>query len=497
MELLEEKVKAKITLVNDIRAASKLLTWDQETNMPRGSSVIRAEQVSTLETLAHFHLVSFDTIDLANEIADSLEPETIEGSVILKYFTDEHKKALKTPNSYVKEFFSIRTLALDSWKNARIENRYRLFKPYLARLIELKKAEAINLGFSNNHYQGIINQYEPGITIDEINRLFSDLKTKTIGLVDKYKMKSDSIDNTFMVKRYSVSKQLTFARFLAESMNFDFNHGRIDVSTHPFSTAVSPDDVRITIRVKENDLRECLFGAFHEIGQAIYSQNIDRRYSKSFAQQPASYGLYLAQSFLWENMIARTGEFWKWALPHLRVLFPAQLENIDASKFSVATNKLNPTLIRTDSDYISYNLHIILRYETEMDLFSGNIGVDDIPEVWKGKMLDMFGFYPVSDTEGCLQDMQWAFGGFGIFPVLTLANIYSAIIWNHVKKELPNLMEQIANGNFSPLVYWLTTNIYKFGKTITTHDLFKTTIGKEINSDDFVEVIDSRYSVLD
>ncbi len=490
-------MKAKITLVNDIRAASKLLTWDQETNMPRGSSVIRAEQVSTLETLAHFHLVSYDTIDLANEIADTLEPEIIDDSVILKYFIEEHRKALKTPNSYVKEFFSIRTLALDSWKNARIENRYRLFKPYLARLVELKIAESVNMGYRNNHYQGIINSYEPDITIDEINKLFGELKSKTIGLIERYKSKSDRIDNTFMVKRYSVSKQLSFARFLAESMNFDFNHGRIDVSAHPFSTAVSPDDVRITIRVKENDLRECLYGAVHEIGQALYSQNIDRRYSKSFAQQPASNGLYLAQSFLWENIIGRTAEFWKWALPHLQVLFPAQLENMDAEKFFIATNKLNPSLIRTDSDYISYNLHIILRYEIEMDLFNGNINVDDIPEAWKEKMLDMFGFYPVSDTEGCLQDMQWAFGGFGLFPVYTLANIYSAMIWNHLNKELPSLGEQISNGNFSPLVYWLTTKIYKLGRTITTKDIFRNIICKDINIEDFINLIDTRYSALD
>jgi carboxypeptidase Taq len=494
LELLEEKVKAKITLINDIRAASRVLTWDQETNMPKGSSVNRAEQVSTLETLAHYHMVSFDTIDLANEITESFEPEIIENSIILKYFISDHIKALKTPNSFVKEFFSIRTLALDSWKNARLENRFRLFRPYLSRLIELKKNEAMNQGYGDNFYEGIINQYEPGITIQELNKLFGELKTSTIGLIDKYSDNSNKIDNSFMIKKYSVSKQLSLVKFLAESMNFDFNHGRIDVSAHPFSTSVSPDDVRITVRVKENDIRECLFGAVHEIGQAIYSQNIDRKLAKTFAQQAPSFGLYLSQSFLWENMIARTVEFWHWALPHLKVLFPAQLENISSEMLFAATNKLNPSLIRTDADYITYNLHIILRYEIEHELFNGDLSVEDIPELWKSKMIDMFGFYPVSDSEGCLQDMQWAFGGFGIFPVYALANIYSAIIWSNLKQELPGLMEQISKGNFSPLVFWLSKNIYKHGKTITTNEIFRDLFKKEININDFIKIVTNRFS---
>ncbi len=493
LEILEEKVKAKITLINDIKAASKYLTWDQETNMPKGSSITRAEQISTLETLAHFHLVSFDTIDLANEIKDSLDSAHINDSVVLKYFIEEHEKALKIPNSFVKEFYSIRTLALDSWKNARIENRFRVFKPYLSRLVELKKAEAVNLGFSDNYYEGIIRQYEPEISIVQLDTLFNNLKKETLALMNEFRSYSDKIDNLFLMRKYVASKQITIAKFIAEKMNFDFNRGRLDVSTHPFSSCISSEDVRITVRVKENDLMECLFGTIHETGQAIYYQNIDKKYGKTFAQQPASYGLFLSQSFLWENMIGRTLEFWKWGLTHLNYLFPIQLENIDVNQFFLAINKLSPSLIRTDADYVTYNLHIILRYEIEHELFNNNLDVDDIPELWKKKMLDMFGFYPVSDTDGCLQDMQWAFGGFGIFPIYALANIYSSIIWNHIQLEIPDILRLTEVGNFYPLVYWLSQNIYKSGKTISTKSLINDVCKKDIAIDDFIDIVKKRY----
>lgn len=258
-----------------------------------------------------------------------------------------------------------------------------------------------------------------------------------------------------MMKQYEANKQMEFSKLIAEKMGFNFNNGRLDLTAHPFCTSFTQYDVRLTTRIKENDLASCLYGVIHETGHGLYEQGFSPEYTRTFVANGASIGMHESQSLLWETIITRTEEFWHWALPIMSKIFPEQTIGLTAKDMYHAVNTIQPSLIRVEADEITYNMHIILRFELERDLINGNITVHDIPELWNLKMKEYLGIQTPNDAQGCLQDIHWSFGGFGYFPGYTLGKLYAAMEWKEIQKAIPDIYSQIAHGEFSSILDWL------------------------------------------
>ncbi|HYF02068.1 MAG TPA: carboxypeptidase M32 [Patescibacteria group bacterium] len=474
--------------VKDLGAASAVLGWDQETYMPDGAGEARAEQIATLDTLAHQHLTS----DISKKLAADVRGMNGEATSLLKLFVKDHDRAAKLPEELVRETSKAQSLAQEAWKRAKGEKNFSIFAPHLQKLIDLKIQAAELYGYEKDRYDALLDLFEPGMTVAQLDPVFKELADGTRDLLKRIEPNLKNADNSILSAGFDKEKQIEFSRFIAEKLGYDFNHGRLDLTAHPFCTTFAITDVRITTRVFENDLRSCLFGVIHETGHALYEQGIDKKYARTFAADGTSMGIHESQSLFWENMVARTEEFWTWALPHLRARFPEQLRDMTPRAFFKAINTIQPSFIRVEADEVTYNMHIILRYHLERDLINGRLKVEDVPKVWAETMQEFLGITPENDAVGSLQDVHWSFGGFGYFPSYTLGKLYAAMIWNQLEKEMPDVREQISKGEFLNIRVWLRENIHQYGRTQEPIEIIKRVTGRTLTARDFLEYVNTK-----
>ena len=493
--LLQDVLKF-MNIIKDIHNSSSLLGWDQETYMPPGSVVSRASQLVTLETIAHRLITSKKAKTLAEKIEKYAGNSIPFENRIFYTFLKEHRLAVKLPQKFVENITKVRTYATESWKKARQENNFKFFEEDFENLTNLKIEQANYYGFTENPYDALLDIYEPGMTYSFLHPYFDKIRDFTRDILDYALDISSTINDNFLFDNYDREAQFYIAKQICEKMGFDFYYGRLDKSIHPFTTSFSQKDVRITVRVLENDLRSCIFSAIHEAGHGLYEQNISNDYYRTFLEEGSSYGIHESQSLLWEKIIARTVEFSSWLLPILKEYFPLQLKNITSFDFFRAINKISKTFIRTESDELTYNLHIILRFELENELINKKIRVRDIPDIWNQRFYEYFGLNPESVREGCLQDIHWAHGSFGYFPTYTLGKIYSAMLWKKIKEDLPDVMSMIENGNFIPIKNWLKENIHQHGKLYEPKTLMEILTGKILDVDDYHNYIKNKISML-
>lgn len=484
MTNLYAKTAEIMNRVSDLKSASAVLGWDQETYMPSGGAFARAEHIATLDTLAHESLTNDSAKRIADEVRsnfDSLEPDEKE---ILQVFLRDHDEAICLPDSLVRETSKAQSLGQEAWKKARSENQYNQFAPHLGHLIELKILAAECYGYKENRYDALINLFEPGMTVSQLRPVFDRLRQGTQLLIAK--LNDAKHDDSILKKNYPKDKQFEFSKNIAKGIGFDFANGRLDLTTHPFCTNFAPTDVRLTTRISENDLRSCLFGVIHEAGHGIYEQGIDEKYTRTSASGGTSMGIHESQSLFWEGILACQESFWQWSFPKMQKIFPEQLAGSSPRKMFKAVNGIKPSLIRVEADGLTYNMHIILRFEIEEAFVNGKISVADIPELWREKMREYLGILPETDSEGCLQDVHWSFGGIGYFATYTLGRLYSAMLWNQVQSEFPNIQELIANGKFTPIREWLRINIHRFGRTRNSEKIINDACGRGLTEDDFL-----------
>mgnify|MGYP000666376316 CR=1 FL=1 len=493
--LLQDVLKF-MNFLKDIQNTASLLGWDQETYMPAGSIVSRASQLVTLETIAHRVITSKKAKILADKIEKYLGNSNSFENRIFYTFLKEHKLAAKLPREFIENITKTRAFATECWKKARQENDYKIFEKDFEQLTNLKIEQANYYGFTENPYDPLLDLFEPGMTFSFLHPYFEKIRDYTRDILDYALDISSTINDNFLFEHYDRDTQFNLAKYICEKMGFDLYYGRLDKSIHPFTTSFSQKDVRITVRVIENDLRSCIFSAIHEAGHGLYEQNISNDYYRTFLEEGASYGIHESQSLLWEKIIARTLEFSSWVLPTLKEKFPLQLNKISSMDFFKAINKISKSFLRTESDELTYNLHIMIRFELENDLINKNIRVKDIPEIWNQKFYDYFGLKPESLREGCLQDIHWAHGNFGYFPTYTLGKIYSAMIWKKLQEDLPDLMSNIKNGNFILIKNWLRENIHQHGKLYEPKILMEMLTGKILDVDDYHSYIKNKISML-
>jgi len=476
----------------NLSAAASVLGWDQETYMPDGAVAARAEQLSTLSQMAHEVITS----DAVGVLVDSV-PEWIcdcddRQKRIVQRFVDDYRRTVKLPSELVVEQTRTASLAQDAWKRARAASDFSLFQPLLEKTVELKLRETEIVGYEQHPYDALLDVFEPGMTVAQLTPVFDRLRTGTNELLRAVSSNAHRVSGNVLFRSYNGGQQLSFATDIVKQLGFDFNRGRVDLSTHPFCTTFDITDVRLTTRVRENDLRSCLFGLIHEAGHGMYEQGIDPVFSGTAAAQGASMGIHESQSLFWENVIARSEEFWQWCFPRLRAEFPEQLSDVGESDFFRAINQITPSLNRVESDEVTYNLHIILRFEIERDVLSGALTVADIPAAWNEKMQKSLGVVPENDAEGCLQDVHWSFGGIGYFPSYTLGKLYAAMQWKTMQEEMPSVRNDVANGNFSPIRSWLGDRIHRVGRSETPSEIIHRVTGRLLTETDFLSGVNER-----
>ncbi|MBC8145920.1 MAG: carboxypeptidase M32, partial [bacterium] len=341
-------------------------------------------------------------------------------------------------------------------------------------------------------YDALIDDYEPGMTVEQLAPVFDRLKSGTTVLLDRVKQSGVTVDNSFWLNTYESEKQLAFAKSLVAQLGFSFESGRVDLSTHPFCTSFGVDDVRLTTRIREQEPGACIYGLMHEAGHGMYEQGFDRSYARTPVGDAISMGIHESQSLFWENMIGRSEPFWYWAFPRLADAFPENLRGRTPHDMYRAVNVMKPSFIRVEADELTYNLHIVMRFEIEDALINGRMEASQIPAEWNKRMEQYLGIVPPDDALGCLQDVHWAFGLFGYFPTYTLGKLYAAMFYNQMKRDIANLETVVENGNFPVVLSWLRENVHRWGKTKSADQLVRDVCGRPLTETDFLEYISNK-----
>ncbi len=498
-------LKTKLRKIHHIRDAAAVLSWDQETYMPAGSGRIRAEQLATLQMVAHNQFVSSEVETLLGSFVDIqtgiLLPEqqtTLDDSsqALLRETWRDFSRAKKLPSDFVHELEREISLAQQVWAEARKTNDFQFFLPNLERMVTLKRREADYLGYTDSPYNALLDSFEPGATLNQLRPLFAELRTHLIRLLDLVRHSPVQPNVSLLTQSYDTEKQVEFGRFVLKQMGYDFQRGRLDLSEHPFTTSFHPTDSRVTTRVFEKDLPSCLFSCIHEGGHGLYEQGLSAQHYGTPLAEATSLGIHESQSRLWENCVGRSREFWEYGYPKLQDVFPQQLDGVALDEFYVAINRVQPSYIRVEADELTYNLHIMVRFEIEIEIIEGRIHVDELPDIWNAKMQEYLGITPSSDKEGVLQDVHWSFGAFGYFPTYTLGNLYASMLFHQAKIDIPNLLGNIAEGNFMPLKQWLNDRIHQWGRHYSANELIQRVTNNVLTSKSFIQDLEEKFSKL-
>jgi len=497
---MKEKIVELKKLLNeiaDLQAASNVLGWDQQVNMPNGAAEDRGEQIATLERIIHIKATSDELgrlLDELSQISEQFDNEDDDARLI-KVAKRKFDKSTKVPSEFVTEFARVSAVAQSVWEKAKLESNFALFQPYLKKLVDLRRQYAEYFKPWQHVYDPLIDDFEPGMKTADVQEIFGKIKPQQVALIKKIDEKP-AINRDFLFLNFPENDQRTFGYEVITKFGYDWDHGRLDKSAHPFTTSFGLNDVRITTRFNETYMPAAIFGSMHECGHALYELGVDKKFNRTPLGDGASMAIHESQSRMWENMIGRSLPFWKCFYPRLQQLFPSQLGNVDVTHFYQAVNAVESSLIRVEADEATYNLHIMLRLEMEIALMEGSIRVEDAPGAWNEKFAEYLGITPPNDGKGILQDVHWAFGGFGYFPTYALGNLVSAQIWDSMEKDIPAREEQIEKGQFAEILGWLRERVHVHGAKYEPQELVKKITGSPIDPDPYVRYLEKKFGEI-
>ncbi|MGH7763151.1 MAG: carboxypeptidase M32 [Candidatus Dormibacteraceae bacterium] len=493
-----QRLKDILAEVTDLSRAAAVLDWDQETNMPPGGVAGRAQQLSTLLTLAHVRFTS----DEVGRLLDTLESEVAnkhfdsDQASLVRVTRRDYEQERKLPPELVSEAATAGATARPYWEKARRDADFKLFAPYLEKNVELNRRIADALGYQDRPYDALLDRSEPGLTTSELEGIFDEIKKAIVPLIADIARNADAVDDRVLYRGFGPALQLRYALDVVRRLGYDLDRGRQDISTHPFSTAFGPGDVRITTRVSRDFFNECLFGSIHESGHAMYNQGIAESIDRTPLWNGASPGVHESQSRLWENLIGRSEAFWRHFYPSLRSVFPEPLQGIDEEAFFRAVNRSYPSLIRVEADEVTYNMHVLLRFELETELLDGTLKVKDLPEAWNSRFKSYLGINVPNDREGALQDIHWSSVSFGIFPGYTLGNLIGAQLMEKVRIDIPDLDAQVEKGEFGGLLSWLRRNVHRHGRKFTPNELLERATGQPLTAGPWIAYVQRKFGAL-
>lgn len=477
---------------------SSLVSWDQETYMPPGAASIRSEQIEALSGLIHDAKTSKE---FATALSKLIDLKT--GKILVKGLTNreeaalfawrrDYKKEVALPKTFVEEFAKLTSSAQIVWTHAKKDNAFQTFAPYLDRIITMNRKKADYFGFKDHPYDALLDCFEPNISTSQVDTLFTELKKFLIPLVKKLTA-SKQKEAPFLTGKFPHEKQMAFGRLLLERIGYDTQKGRLDLSVHPFSSSMHPTDSRVTTRVHENYLMSNISAVLHEGGHALYEMGLPVEHYGSPLCEAVSLGIHESQSRFFETRIGLSKPFWKYFLPLLKKQFKGKLDDVTLETFYKEINRVKPSFIRVEADEVTYNLHVILRFELEKALIEGSLKVRDIPEAWNAKMKELLGITPKTNSEGCLQDVHWSMGAFGYFPTYTLGNIYASHLFLGFAKDHPNWEKRLEKGDLFFIKEWLHKHVYSHGREFTSKELLERATGKTLSSEAFNNYIKLKY----
>ena len=490
------ELRAKLSEIDDLAGVGATLGWDQLTYMPRGGGASRARQRATLSRLAHQQSTAPELGRLLDQLGnfEASRPYDSDEASLIRVARRDFERAVRIPPEFVARATEFSAQSYEAWKRARPADDFARMLPFLERAIDFGREYADFFAPYQHIADPMIDEADEGMTAASVRRLFTPLRRELIPIVDELAAKPVRADAVFS-GFFGEAAQLAFGASVVRRIGYDFSRGRIDKTAHPFCTRLSAGDVRITTRVFEDDLAQALFSTLHEAGHALYEQGVDPALDRTPLGRGASVGVHESQSRLWENIVGRSRGFWQYFYPLLRKAFPGTFEHRPLETFYRAINKVERSLIRTEADEVTYNLHILLRFELELEMLEGKLRAKDLPQAWRARMTSYVGIAPSDDRDGCLQDVHW-FSGLmgGAFQSYTIGNILSAQFYAAALKAHPRIPDEIASGSFETLHRWLRDNLYRHGRKFKPNELVRRVTGEPMNAGPYLAYLRAKYA---
>ncbi len=497
MEEKLNKLKEISAEISDLGYTAAVLGWDQQVNMPLMGAESRGNQLATLQKLIHMKSTTPELgrlLEELNLVAESLDPDSDEARLI-KVSKRYYEQAVKVPVEFTAKLAKLSTIAFGAWQQARQDNDFSKFQPYLEKIVEMSRQFSEFFAPYDHVYDPLLDRFEPGMKTAEVKDIFDPLRPKQVELIQAIS-EATQVDDSFLYKTYDGQAQWDFGVEVITRFGYDWKRGRQDKSSHPFTTGFGSNDIRITTRVIDNYLPSAVFATMHECGHALYELGVSPKFERHALSGGASLAFHESQSRMYENLVGRSMPFWEYFYPRLHAIFPKQLYDVDLDTFYKGINKVQPSQIRVEADEATYNLHIMLRLEIEIALMEGELEVKELPEVWNTKMHEYLGVIPDSDTNGVLQDPHWAGGSIGYFSTYALGNLISVQLWEKVNQDITNLNDQIRKGEFGDLLDWLGKNVHIHGKKFEPQELVQWVTGSKIDSAPYIRYLKNKYSYI-
>jgi carboxypeptidase Taq len=498
METIFGELTRTLQHVHTLGAVGDLLGWDEQVMLPAGGATQRATQRAAIAAVHHRAASDARLGELLEKLEAAKARLSRDQHVVIAEARRDYDRATKLPADFVHEKAEQGSRGYHAWAKAKAENDFASYAPVLEKNLELAKREAAYLGWGDRAYDYALDKHDPGLTAPVVEKLFAELKAELVPLVREIVASPTAARARAAagkLRGFPVEQQRAFLHEVTEKIGFDYQRGRIDVSLHPFCSG-SGSDVRMTTRFNPDQPLDALFSSIHETGHGLYEQGLPEAQLGTALGVHAGMAVHESQSRLWENQVARSRGFWKFFEPRWRALFPQQTAPISAEELYLAINAVEPTLIRVDADEVTYNLHIVLRFEVEKKLFSGELAVRDLPGAWKKLSRELVGLEPAADREGVLQDVHWSDGSFGYFPSYCLGNMMAAQLWYRALALRPELETDFARGDFSWLLNWLRENVHAQGRRFSATELVKRVTGEELSPRALVRYLRERYGAL-
>jgi len=481
-----------------LASCSSLLSWDEQTYLPRGGAAYRGDQMALLAGLHHQRGTDPRIGELIETVegSDLVSDPNSSASANLREWRRAFDRGTRLPQSLVEEQARTTTIAQQEWIEARKSSNFNGFRRWLETIFALKKQVAACLSLGGPLYDSLLDEYEPGASGRELAHLFESLRHDLVPLVAAIAGSSQRPDATKLEGDYPLDRQRFFGETVAAAIGFDFERGRLDATAHPFCTGIGPGDTRITTRFDPRDFSSAFFGILHEVGHGLYEQGLDPAHHGEPLGEAVSLGVHESQSRLWENAVGRSKAFWEHWLPLARRVFREPLHGVKLEVFHAAINRVEPSLIRVEADEVTYNLHILIRFELEQALISDSLTIDDLSDAWAAKSLDYLGITPPDDAQGCLQDIHWAAGLVGYFPTYTLGNLYAAQLYDRADNELGGLEPAFARGDFEGFLTWLREKIHRNGQRYRAAELIRLATGSPLDHQPLVRSLKQKYEPI-
>jgi carboxypeptidase Taq len=490
------ELKERLAEVSDLGRTGRLLFWDQQTKMPPGGAKARAEMIGTLSKIVHTKFIDDRVGELLESLRsyeESLDYESDEASLIRVTRLD-YEKARRVPTELRAEMSASASRALPVWNQAKQDSDFGALLPFLTENMELRKQYVACFEPADEPYDVLLDDFERGMKTAEVREVFQTLKDELLPFIAECFDRADKVDTSVLEGHFDPDKQLDLSKFVLDRFGFTAERWRLDYTAHPFASGTSTGDIRLTTHRRENDLNT-LFATMHEFGHGVYESGVAPELERSPLGSGVSLGLHESQSRMWENLVGRSMPFWRFLYPRLQQTFPSHFGNVDLEQFYGAINAVRPSFIRIDADEVTYNFHVILRFELEQEILAG-MDLATLPEAWNTKVKEYLGVDVPDDAQGVLQDMHWSGGHIGYFPTYSLGNVISVQIWERAQEAIPDLYDQFERGEFAPLREWLRENLHRHGRKFTPQETLEKVAGAPIDARPYVRYLKQKLGEI-